>query len=54
MLAIKEFQGMASNFDPSDLNPGVSQVQVNVCGLRKGTLEVRRGLREVTFQDDED
>lgn len=54
LLAIKDFQGMGSNFDPTDLNPGVSEVQINVNGFRRGQLEVRRGLREITFEDDED
>lgn len=54
MVAIKVFQGMASNFDPTDLNPGVSQVQVNVNGFAKGKLEVRRGLRELVFEPEDE
>jgi hypothetical protein len=54
MLAIKVFEGMASSFDPTDLNPGVSEIQINVNGFAKGKLEARRGLREITFEADED
>lgn len=54
MLAIKVFEGMASNFDPTDLKPGVSEVQINVNGFAKGKLEVRRGLRELVFQEEDD
>jgi hypothetical protein len=54
MQAIKVFKGMATNIDPSDLNPGVSELQVNVNGFSMGKLEVRRGLRELQFEEDED
>ena len=41
---------MGSNYDPKDLPPGLSKIQVNVNGYRRGELQVRRGLREVTFE----
>ena len=50
VVEIKDFRGMASNFDPNDISPGTSQVQTNVNGLQRGQLEVRRGMREVTFE----
>lgn len=41
---------MGSNYDPKDLPPGLSKIQINVNGYRRGELQVRRGLREVTFE----
>jgi hypothetical protein len=52
-IRIRDFQGMASNFDPTDIQPGVSQLQINVSGNQRGKLEVRQGLRELIF-DTED
>ena len=52
-VKIRDFQGMASNFDPTDIQPGVSQLQINVSGYQRGKLEVRLGIREITY-DEED
>jgi len=49
-VSIKDFRGMGSNYDPKDLPPGLSKIQINVNGYRRGELQVRRGLREVTFE----
>ena len=49
---IRNFEGMASNADPADIKPGISQVQVNVNGLKTGQLEVRRGLRPLQFDEE--
>jgi hypothetical protein len=49
---IRDFRGMASNVDPSDLQPGFSTKQVNVEARKRGLLEVRRGLREMTFDSE--
>jgi hypothetical protein len=51
-VEIRDFQGMASNMDPTDIKPGTSQLQVNVNGYKRGQLEVRRGLREITFESE--
>lgn len=51
-VEIRDFRGMASNYDPNDITPGSSQFQSNVNGLQRGQLEVRRGMREVTFETD--
>ena len=51
-LEIKDFSGMASNMDPNDLKPGVSRQQVNVNAVQRGQLEVRRGMRQVTFEEE--
>lgn len=52
-VEIRDFQGMASNVDPTDFKPGFSSVQINVDGRTRGVLEVRRGLKVIVF-DDED
>lgn len=52
-VQMRQFLGMASNVDPRDLKPGVSQVQINVAVIRPGELVVRRGLRELTFDSDD-
>lgn len=49
-VSVKDFRGMGSNYDPKDLPPGLSKIQINVNGYRRGELQVRRGLREVTFE----
>jgi len=51
-VEIRDFRGMASNYDPNDIVPGSSQFQINVNGLQRGQLEIRRGMREVTFEED--
>lgn len=51
-LEIKEFTGMFSNYDPTDIPPGASRLQVNVQGYTKGVLEVRRGVRQVEFEEE--
>lgn len=52
-LEIKDFSGMASNADPTDIPPGMSQVQINVSSIRRGQLEIRGGLRKVTFENED-
>ena len=51
-VQIRDFQGMASNFDPHDVQPGAAVLQVNVMTLRRGELMTRRGLKELVFEDD--
>ena len=49
---ISDFPGMTN--DPrSSINqvPGTAAEQVNACSLIQGELSVRRGLREVTFEE---
>ena len=50
-IEFRQFNGMVTNADPTDLKPGISQVQVNVNGLKIGQLEVRRGLRVLRFEE---
>lgn len=46
---MQDFGGLINNHDPRDLPPGAAQVQTNINSRTGGELEVRRGLREVTF-----
>lgn len=48
-----EFAGMTSNLDKHDIPAGGAQMQVNVNIVQPGTLRVRGGLREVTFDTEE-
>lgn len=52
-VRIAVFSGMVSNVDPNDLQPGYSQLQINIAGLQRGQLEVRRGLRELLFEGED-
>lgn len=49
-VEIMDFPGMITNLDERDLPPGAASEQVNVCSLIGGELQVRRGIREVTFE----
>lgn len=51
IVEIRDFKGMASNYDPNDITPGTSQEQININGLQRGQLEVRRGMRQLTFEE---
>jgi hypothetical protein len=42
---IKNFSGLKDNVDPSDLDPGASQVQVNLTCRVEGLLSSRKGFR---------
>ena len=52
-VKMTDFRGMASVPDPTDIRPGLSEIQVNVNGYHPGELQVRRGLREVVFEGEE-
>lgn len=49
---IPAFRGMATNADPQDIEPGQSKYQLNCHSIRQGELEVRKGLRPITFDDE--
>ena len=50
-IAMTDFPGLALAADPRDIPPGSSEEQVNMACINIGELVVRRGLREVTFED---
>lgn len=49
-VEIVDFAGMIDNVDPRDLPPGAAQLQINAVSLKMGELQVRRGLKDVTFE----
>lgn len=51
---IADFPGIMGNSDPRDLPEGAADDQVNACSIVFGELTIRRGIREVTFDNDED
>lgn len=48
---ISRFQGLFSNVDPHDLQPGQAQVQVNAISDKAGELVTRNGLVELLFDN---
>ncbi len=50
-VSIKQFAGMATNVDRTDIKPGVSVIQVNVNATKVGQIEVRGGLRPLRFEE---
>lgn len=52
-VKIEDFRGMATNADPTDLPPGLAAEMVNMTGIERGALTLRRGLRPLVF-DPED
>ena len=46
---IVDFAGLATDVDPRDLTGGTSEVQENLAVVTLGEMTVRRGIREVTF-----
>lgn len=49
-VRMRDFRGMATDIDPHDLDPGVSQDQLNIEHLRPGVLSVRGGMRKINFE----
>lgn len=47
---IKDFTGLFTNFDPSDIAVGAARQQVNVTGERPGYLQGREGVVLVKFR----
>ena len=51
-VTVSSFQGMVSNVDPHDVEPGQSVSQVNVLSHRQGELVLRGGIREATYDSE--
>lgn len=49
-INIKDFTGLFTNFDPSDIAVGAARQQVNVTGERPGYLQARQGIVLVKFR----
>ncbi len=50
-VEIRDFQGLSIGDDSIDMEPGQSDDQVNAVSVGQGSLEIRRGYREVTFEN---
>lgn len=48
----RNFQGQWSNRDENDLEAGQFRVQLNLNCVRDGELQVRPGLRKMTWDSD--
>ena len=49
-VELLDFPGVM-DVDPRDLTPGAAEEQTNACSIIQGELTVRRGYREVTFEN---
>lgn len=52
-VTITDFPGLVNNIDRRDIPPGAAEVQVNATCVKVGELQVRLGLRELTFDSQE-
>lgn len=50
-VLITDFPGLVNNADKRDLPPGVAEEQTNAQSRTRGELTIRRGVREVTFEN---
>lgn len=50
-VEIRQFMGLVTQQDPSDVQPGAAQVQINVGVTRPDQLDVRKGYRVVRFEE---
>lgn len=49
---LEDFLGLVNNVDDRAIPPGAGQIQINCCCIRMGELEVRWGLRQLTFDSE--
>lgn len=49
---INDFPGLIDNIDARDEPAGGADVQVNAASLKMGELQVRLGIKDVTFEAD--
>jgi hypothetical protein len=49
---VNDFPGMVDNIDPRDLPPGAAEIQLNATSVKMGELQIRLGLRDITFEGD--
>lgn len=50
-VEIRAWQGIVTNASPHSIDPGAAQEQENCRSLKAGTLEVRRGLSPITWDN---
>lgn len=51
-VMINDFLGLVNNVDPRNLPPGAAEVQTNCTCVKNGELQVRLGLRELTYDSE--
>lgn len=51
-VELMDFPGLVTDVDPIDFEPGMAQDQVNAVSIVRGELQVRRGYRQVQFEND--
>jgi hypothetical protein len=49
-VELRDFHGLITNADRYDLPEGAGQVQINLCSIILGELQVRQGIRELVFE----
>jgi hypothetical protein len=49
-VLLSDFPGLTDTIDRRDGPPGAAAVQTNLLSRLSGQMDVRRGLREVTFE----
>lgn len=50
-VQMRDFAGLVTNIDPSDVRPGTAREQVNVMSARPAMLETRPGFLPVQYED---
>lgn len=50
-VEMRDFAGLVTNVDPSDVRPGTAREQINVMSARPAMLEVRQGYQPVQYED---
>ena len=50
-VEMRDFAGLVTNIDPTDVRPGTAREQVKVMSARPAMLEVRPGFQAVKYED---
>lgn len=50
-VQLATFPGLKTNIDALDIEPGAAQIQQNITSLKPGQLDVRKGFRDVNWED---
>jgi hypothetical protein len=51
-VSARDFPGLSTRTDPTDLGPGAAREQTNAQSHHPGELRVRAGVRRLTFQEE--
>jgi hypothetical protein len=51
-VEVRDFFGLQDHTSSDDLPPGAAEAQVNATCVKPGELQVRLGMREVTFDSE--